>query len=80
MTIDEYVGIRIRDKRKDLKMTQEEFAHRVGINRSYVYLIEHGQSSLSIITLERIKDVLGVDYNYFFSGSDAISSGSDANS
>lgn len=73
MTIDEHIGKRIRAKRLELKMTQEGLAELTHLSRSYIYLIEIGKKSLTISTLNRIRKVFNVSFNYFFSGSDANS-------
>ena len=75
MTIDEKVGLKIKNRRLQLKLSQEELAIRAKLNRSYISLIEGGKKSLTIKTLNNIRIALKVDFNYFFS-----SAGSDANS
>jgi len=73
MTIDEHIGKKIKAKRKELKMTQEALAELTHLSRSYIYLIEVGKKSLTVSTLNRIRKVFNVSFNYFFSGSDANS-------
>lgn len=73
MTIDEHIGKKIKTKRKELKMTQEALAELTHLSRSYIYLIEVGKKSLTVSTLNRIRKVFNVSFNYFFSGSDANS-------
>ena len=77
MTIDEQIGLRIRNRRLNLHMSQEELAIKTGLSRTYIYFIETGKKSLTIKTLNQIKTVLKVSFNYFFSSS---SDGSIANS
>ena len=52
---------RIRAKRLELKMSQAEFGHRVGISRVAVCEFEAGRGNLSDQTLERMLDVLDID-------------------
>jgi transcriptional regulator with XRE-family HTH domain len=49
---------RIRQKRG---LSQEELAHRVGINRNYVGMIERGENSPTVEMVERLCAVLEVD-------------------
>ena len=45
---------RFKELRKELRLTQEEFAYKIGLSRSYVNLIEMGKK----IPAERtIKDI-----------------------
>jgi transcriptional regulator with XRE-family HTH domain len=74
MTIDEMIGERIKNRRIELHISQEELAIKANINRSYISIIEKGKKSLTIKTLDSIRNALKVDFSYFFS------SGSDANS
>ena len=69
MTIDEQIGLRIKNRRMQLNMSQEELAARTGLSRTYIYFIEQGKKSLTIKTLTLIKNALKVNYNYFFQSS-----------
>lgn len=44
----------IRASRKNIGMSQEEFADRVGMERSYYGRIERGQVNISVLQLYRI--------------------------
>ena len=69
MTIDEQIGQRIRNRRMQLQMSQEELAARTGLSRTYIYFIEQGKKSLTVKTLSLIKDALRVNFIYFFQSS-----------
>lgn len=69
MTIDEQIGLKIRNRRLNLHMSQEELAFKTGLSRTYIYFVETGKKSLTIKTLNQIKAVLRVSFNYFFSSS-----------
>lgn len=69
MTIDELIGKRIKTRRMQLHMSQEELAVKTGLSRTYIYFIESGKKSLTIKTLSGIKEALKVNYNYFFQSS-----------
>lgn len=54
------LGKRIRKKRKELDLTQEDVAYRVGISRAYMGYIEQGRNVPSLEVLEKIAKVLKV--------------------
>lgn len=55
------LGHRIREKRKSLGWTQEDLAHNIGLDRSYVGGVERGQRNLTIKVLAQICAGLGCD-------------------
>lgn len=42
-------------------MSQEEFAERVGIHRTYVGDVERGQRNVSLLNIYRLANALGLD-------------------
>lgn len=52
---------RIMEIRKSLKLTQEEFAKRLGLSRNYVWMIENGDRTPSDRTIADICRIFGVD-------------------
>lgn len=50
----------IRVERARKRITQEDLAHRAGINRTYMGGIERGEQNLSLLKLCRVADALGV--------------------
>lgn len=65
------VGKRIREIRKSKGLTQEEVGeqagkHGEGLSYSYIGRIEAGQKNVSLVTLKRIADALGVSVSQFF--------------
>ncbi|MBP5444809.1 MAG: helix-turn-helix transcriptional regulator [Acholeplasmatales bacterium] len=73
MTLERHVGIKVRKRRLELKLTQVELCDITHISRQYLYEIETGKKSMTIGTLQKLRKALRVSYNYFFSGSDANS-------
>lgn len=53
------VGESIRSRRKKKGVSQEELAHRAGLDRSYVGAVERGERNLGIDNLHRLADALG---------------------
>lgn len=61
MEIREIFARNLRVFRNRRKLSQEELAHRVGINRGYISSLERELYSPSIDTVDRIAKVLEVD-------------------
>ena len=53
------VGDRIRAERKGIGLSQEAFAHKAKIDRSYVGRIERGEINITLVMLEKIARALG---------------------
>lgn len=61
--IRDAVAEHIRAIRKARKLTQEELAFRSGLTPSYISLIERKKQSISLKSLEKIAEALGVSTN-----------------
>lgn len=55
------LGDRLRQARKQAQLSQEELAHRSGLHRTYISLVERGGRNISMLNLLTITGVLGVD-------------------
>ena len=62
------LGQRIRALRSKKGWSQEDFAHRAGLGRSFAGSIERGEKDIRIRTLCKIADVLRIDLSYLFKG------------
>ena len=54
-----YMGQLIHDARKNEKVTQQELASRIGLNKSYISKIENGSIEPGVGTFYRISSALG---------------------
>lgn len=54
------VGRAVRRLREAAGYSQEEFASIVGVHRTYMGLIERGQTNLTLDSLERVARALGL--------------------
>ena len=54
------LGAAIRDKRKQIGLSQEALAVDAGLDRSYVGGIERGEHNLTVLNVKKIADALGV--------------------
>ncbi|MEG0033093.1 MAG: helix-turn-helix domain-containing protein [Mucinivorans sp.] len=56
-----YYGEILREKRKELKITQKELAERIGRERTYINRIEQGTTDMQLSTFLRIVEALGIE-------------------
>ena len=61
-----YYGVILRDRRKELKMTQSELADKVGTARSYVARVERGETDMQLSSFLRIAQALRIDFSPVF--------------
>ena len=61
MEIREVFAQNLRKHRRAAGLSQEELAHRAGIDRTYVSLLERRVYSVTIDVLEKLADSLGVE-------------------
>lgn len=57
------LGTKIAEKRKELKLTQEDLAEKSDLTRMQIYRIEIGESPTTIIVLRRIAKALQMKLN-----------------
>lgn len=61
------VGLRIQELRKErLNLTQSEFAKRLGYDRTFLSRVERGVQNITLETLDKICDGLGITIKEFF--------------
>jgi len=65
-TIVKLIGLRIAEKRKERKITQEELAELVKVSTETVSRLERGVSIPSLKTLEKVSRALNIPLNRFF--------------
>ena len=51
----------IKKFRKELNLSQEEFAYRCDLHRTYIGAIERGERNITLSSLERIATALNID-------------------
>ncbi len=64
--IQEKVGKRIKELRKELNISQEELAFRANVHRTYIASLEVGKRNVTITVLEKIVNALNVSFSEFF--------------
>lgn len=61
-----YYGVILRDRRKELKMTQGELAEKIGTARSYIARIERGETDMQLSSFLRIARALKIEFSPVF--------------
>jgi transcriptional regulator with XRE-family HTH domain len=64
------IGQRLRERRKELKLTREEFAELADIGAGYYGQLEVGTSQMSVDTLIKVAHVSRLSFEYILFGSD----------
>ena len=59
--LQKVVGRNLRAYRLERGLSQEDFAEVVGVHRTYMGGLERGERNLTLQSLERLAEVLGVD-------------------
>lgn len=64
--ITEDLGVRIRELRKLTGLSQEKFAIKIGMDRTYFASVEAGKRNISIVNIKKIADGLNVSLSELF--------------
>jgi len=59
-------GKEVRRRRHKLGVSQEEFAHMCGLDRTYVGGIERGERNVALVNIERIAKALKLTLRELF--------------
>ena len=62
------LGDRIRDRRTELKLTQQELGDKCGLHRTFVGSVERGERNLSILNLRQLAATLRVPLGELLAG------------
>lgn len=57
-----YYGQLLRDRRRELKMTQKDVAEKIGREQSYIARVERGKADIQLSSFFRIAAVLGIHF------------------
>lgn len=60
------VGKRIKELRLNSGLSQEKFALKIEMDRTYFSSVENGKHNISIVNLEKIINGLDVTFSKFF--------------
>lgn len=59
-------GNQIREYRSKLGLSQEKFALKIGMDRTYFASVEAGKRNVSILNIKKIADGLGISVSELF--------------
>ena len=57
-----YYGEILRDKRKELKITQKQLADKIGEKKEYIAQLEKGETDMQLSTFFNISQALGLRF------------------
>lgn len=57
-----FYGNMLRERRKELKMTQKQLAEKLGREQSYIARVENGKADIQLSSFFRIATVLGIQF------------------
>lgn len=66
------IGKRIRERRKDLNLTQEQLARALGLTPQHISVIEQDKRTPSLSSLARLAKELGTTVDYLITGKDSV--------
>ena len=66
ITVD--LGKRIREFRQQTGLSQEKFALKIGMDRTYFASVEAGKRNIAIVNIKKIADGLGITLSELFEG------------
>lgn len=66
------IGSRIRKRRQELELTQQDLAKALGITSQHISAIEQDKRTPSLSSLGRLSEELGVSVDYIVSGKEGI--------
>ena len=66
--ITKKLGKRIKELRVQTGLSQEKFALKIDMDRTYFASVEAGKRNISIINIKKISDRLGISLSKLFEG------------
>jgi transcriptional regulator with XRE-family HTH domain len=60
------LSVKIRSRRKEIKLSQEELAERCDLHRTYIGSVERGERNVTLSTLEVIAKALKLEIRDLF--------------
>lgn len=61
-----YYGDILRERRKELKLTQKQLAQKIGKEQSYIARVEKGEVDIQLSSFFRITRALGIEFTPTF--------------
>lgn len=62
------LGEKVRSRRTELNISQEELAFKCGFDRTYISLVERGKRNISLLNLCKLSNALEIDLSELIKG------------
>ena len=62
------LGARIRELRNKSGLSQEQFALKIDMDRTYLASVESGKRNISLLNIKKIADGFGISLSELFEG------------
>jgi transcriptional regulator with XRE-family HTH domain len=59
-------GDKVRQERIKLRLSQEDLAAKANVHRTYIGMIERAEKNITLETIKKIADALGLKLSDFF--------------
>jgi transcriptional regulator with XRE-family HTH domain len=59
-------GNKLKEFRKEKKLSQEQLAEKANLHRTYIGMIERAEKNISLINIEKISNALEINIGDFF--------------
>lgn len=59
----EKFGLRVREERLKMGLSQESLAAKAGVHRTYIGMIERAEKNITLMNIERIAKALKISIN-----------------
>lgn len=66
--VTQQLGARIQELRKQMGLSQEKFALKIEMDRTYYASVEAGKRNISVKNIKKIADGLGISISELFDG------------
>lgn len=64
--MNDLIGVKIKSLRKERKLTLKQIADQTNLSISFLSQVERSKSSITLESLKKISEALGVNPSYFF--------------
>ena len=71
IAIEKRLGSSVKNWRKQLDISQHDLAQRAGFHRSYISDIERGSRNVSLKSIEKLAEALGISIQTLFAEVDS---------
>lgn len=59
-------GQRVRNLRKEKRLSQEELSFRAGLHRTYIGMIERAEKNITLVNIAKIAEALNIEMKDLF--------------